>query len=232
MQADVRGLLAFDPLGDDLDAQPGDRRQERPNHFPARLGALHGLNQTSIQLEKMRRTLGDFQQPGLAGPEVVIGDLDSQLFQPSLQRPQLGDTGRRLLGDFDDKLATVLFSPGNLVERNERGGPAQLGRVEIDEETEAARKPCPDLHRLGPEETAQIALHLTFLGEFKELGGALMQLVMPAAAKGLEPDDLAGPEIDDRLKEDGNRFVRDQLAKLVVETNQAFLLVQVGPLSQ
>lgn len=62
-KADLRDLLAFNSLCDDLNAFSGDRFQQRPHDLPACLGALHRLHEIPIQLEKMGRAFGDLEQP-------------------------------------------------------------------------------------------------------------------------------------------------------------------------
>ena len=174
LKADLGLNLGLDSFGDDLNALTRDRSQERSHHFPACLRAPHGLNEISVELEKVRRAFGDFQQPGLTDAEIVIGQLDPQLFQQTLDRSQLGDADPRLFRDFDDELMTPAIEPSELVQRIEIFRPGQLRGVEIDEESKPRGQHGPDLQRLGSEQAAQVAFHLTFLGELKELGGALM----------------------------------------------------------
>ena len=180
----------------------------------------------------MGRAFGDFQQPCLTDTEVVIGELDSQLLQHSLDRSQLGDADLRLLRDLDDELVTPSIEASELVQRIEIIRPGQLRRVEIDEESKPRGQHGPDLQRLGPEQAAQVAFHLTLLGELKELGGALMQagdeLPRPRASK---PTIELVRRSTMGWKWMADQLLRNQLAKRRDEPDQAHLLTHVGFLS-
>ena len=98
LKADLSLQFGLDSLGDDPDAFPGHRAQERSYHFPGRLRALHRSNQIPVPLEEVGWAFGDFQHPCLTNPEVVIGELDPQSLENSLDRSQLRDADLRLFG--------------------------------------------------------------------------------------------------------------------------------------
>src|SRR2546429_466015 len=90
----------FNAFGNDLNAEvPADAAQQLAQVEAGR-GAVNATDEASVQLDEVGRRLRQFQQPGLAGPEVVKGQADVQVAQLLLEPAHGREAGHRVLVDF------------------------------------------------------------------------------------------------------------------------------------
>ncbi len=178
-----RGL---DALRHRLDQQLAGERQQRlqePALGERRL--IEARDEAVVELEVVRRRLGELEQARLAGAEVVVGERDVALEQ---QPAQLGDRRRarqHALVDLERQVE-VRRDFAQLLERLEQPWPQKLGRMGVEEDRGQVAALRGQLDGLAPEQPAQVPLAPDVFGDLQQLERASLaaagELLRPSAS--------------------------------------------------
>ena len=215
-QARVGLFLVLDAFRQGLHQQLARGGHQRGHQALARHRRRLELgDEAAVELQVVGRRLGQLEEPGLARAEVVVGEADVDLEQAVAQpRDEVG-LGQGALVDLEHQVH-VGRERAQLLERLEQPRPLELHRVRVHEQHRRLGQALDELHRLAPEQPAELGLHVGAEGtrQVEQLHRALGQVGIAPAAERLVGRHARAGQRHDRLEVHRDGALVDQLAHL------------------
>ncbi|MEZ5182317.1 MAG: hypothetical protein R2702_10650 [Acidimicrobiales bacterium] len=220
-----RLLLELDALGDHVDAERVAEADDRLQQHGVGL-AVHRLGEGPVDLQHVDRQGPQVVERRVPGAEVVDGHPDAEraelLEDVDVGRP---DVDRHALGDLEHE--ELRGQPGggeHPADLLHQVGVLELAARQVDVQLEVGRHLAlgPPVRRLPrrhlEDRHPDVADHAGLLGQLDERGRAhqAAHRVVPAQ-EGLEGDDPAGHQVDDRLVVAEELVLPDGLAQVLAE---------------
>ena len=219
----LRLLGALDALGDGDETETGAHRQHAPHHRLHLLVPRQPVHEGLVHLELVERQPGQVVQRGVAGAEVVDGDVYAEASQGVQARDH------PVHPDDDGGLGDLQHQPVGVDAGFVEGVQQFLDEVRLAElqgrqvhrHHEVALEglhPHRGPARLQQHPAAQLDDHPGLLGQGHELvGGDETPFRVLPAHQGLDAVHAAGAQVHDRLVDEGELVVEDRLAQVLLE---------------
>ncbi len=217
-EADLGAHVGFgfglDALRDRVDQQVAGHRDERGQEPPPRRGStVDPPDEAHVELQEVRGDLGQLEEARLPGPEIVVSEVDPYLRELRPQAVDAGGVGQGAFVDLEGQ-AQVRGEALRLRQRLHEARFLELGGVRVEEEHGQVASSRHQLEGLPAEKARQLGFGPHPGGDVEELGRLLGEARMAAAAQHLVAGDDAARQAHDRLEDDADHRVAQQLGHL------------------